>query len=340
MHFKTWSASLVSYFGGGTGFIALPTLKVARMFLANHTANLPVTATTAAVNKGVYAATATPFGSTATCWSMADPANGGWHMDDNDAADADTIHRMWLRSVVAGNNYTQTATAITQTQYVLRNANATASMANATAPLLSSNGTLNVAQQANLPLDTFMMFNVSIVNQLWVTSSGYLAVAPTLNSTGIEPPPFPIPTSGFNLSYPGPALLLGAAPRALRGVWVDPAITIADMTFCILRVSFNRNPTTNRTVNVLDFEVTFARDTTYQYIEIRGNISGRNSMTCSVCTAFLSLTCFTPAHLHSAEHRHTLVRWIGIRGRICSTLFLQAAPMCVTRTSPTWASGA
>jgi hypothetical protein len=96
--------------------------------------------------------------------------------------------------------------------------------------------------------------------------------------------------SGFNASQPGIVLLLGAADRLLLHASCTPVTSVGrlglDYVACVLR--FNANATAAASVWV-DFEVTFARDATYQYIEVRAGKSvtyGGTSGTWGLSDAF------------------------------------------------------
>lgn len=262
MHFKTWAKSLQDYMTTGNGSISLPAFRFSNKKLPGHTATLPDAANFTSVDKGNYSLTATPFSSTTAKWSLADPNNGGWRMDDVLPTDVNTIHQVWVRSVVTGNNYTLGVLGAGTSALVLRNANGTASMNNASLPLYDTLGNATRFQRVPFPTGMdFMMWNVSIADKLWVTPTGYLAFSPQ----SFMPP---LITSGF--SNTGPALLLGAHPRALRTVWMSPAFKIADLQFCVLGINTHAQPKpTSSKTNLLNYEITFAKDAAFQYIEVR-----------------------------------------------------------------------
>lgn len=271
LHFKTWAPSFLSYVTQGSGTVDVKLFKFYGETFADHTAFLPLAATLAGdsittsepyydpgtndtatdTTTGDYAITYQPFGSLDYVWSV-----DGWLVDESaSAAIGSTVHQMWVRR-----NMKDLAPLERTAEVVNGNTTADMTVSTSTNYILNSAGSASVMQQVTLPTDWFM-FGVNVTEKTWATSAGYLQFSATQE---------PLVLEGLASSPPYPALLLGAAPRLLRRLWLSNATLSQAINMTYFKMYLNFDARTNGTNFSLDYEVTFARKDPFQYIEVRG----------------------------------------------------------------------
>ena len=171
---------------------------------------------------------------------------------------ADSVHQVWVRQALPAAN----ATVAAKSSFVVEG-NVAATMLTTAQPLVTATQQDGFAKPFTLtgPVP-FYAFGVDVTSRMAFTSEAYLSLA---YASGLDA----VPNSGFNATYPGPALHFGAANRALKALTLNLPMTVGDLVSQTAVVQYD--PIfTGSSGWFQNYEVAFARDKTNQFIEIRG----------------------------------------------------------------------
>jgi hypothetical protein len=260
LHFRTWATSLVSYFKTGGGS-AIPTqLTTQSVTLDDHSATLLSCVNTSSADQGNYASTATPFacGTAANEWNIGD--DGYWSAA---TLDQTTLHQMWVRPSTLY-NASRTATSSSLVSSSSRLAVMTHPDLDASTTFSGNSG--DSYRTMWLPF-AFNFFSVnygadSTTGGLSLGDNGYITLG--YNSTV---------ASITSASSPGAGLFLGAADRALLYYGLTPSQTEGGLTYATAVIRYYSSAT-GANEDQVNLEVTFAKNSVNQFIEIRaGTIS-------------------------------------------------------------------
>jgi hypothetical protein len=258
LHFSTWAPSLVSYFKTGAGPAIPGQLKtqVEKLPVYGNTATLLTCVNASTADEGDYAPTARPFGCSASNeWNVGE--GGYWSVDEhNPSSTYATLHQVWVRPSV----YWRHAHTL-NTSVVLPGSR----LAVMSDPALVTKyeGNITVAPDTFHPFVlpfTFNFFSVNYGNTggLSLGDNGYITIG--YNSTV---------TSITNASFPGAGLFLGAANRSLLfyGLTTEQNPTNG-LKYATAVIRYYSSPT-GVDEDEVNLEVTFAKNSVNQFIEIR-----------------------------------------------------------------------
>jgi len=262
LHFKTWAKSVVSYFTTGQGSINMIGLRFMRTLLANHTGSLTSGAVAGGANRGALAMTDRPFNAAGAHWSIRD-SSGYWRADEASlgAMDAskDTLHQIWIRQAPPPPELLQ------RTDYIA-NSDVSATLVTNGPPIVSG----AIAKEANakpnsvarITLDfPFYVFGADVFDRMAFTTEAYLAFAfdPATGADSV--------TTNVTATPVGPSLHFGSADRTIKALTLNAPVLVFGLTAQTAVLVYD--PWTYSSGSFMKYEITFARDGTSQYIEIR-----------------------------------------------------------------------
>ena len=225
--------------------------------------SLTTGAVAGSADRGALAMTDRPFYAEKAHWSIRD-SSGNWRVDEaasgTTIASTNTLHQIWIRQAPP------TPELPPRSSYIADN-DVSATMVTNGPPIVSSstaataNGLLKSVSPITLDFP-FYVFGADVFDRMAFTPEAYLAFAfdPAPGADSV--------TTNVTATPVGPSLHFGSADRYIKALTLNAPVLVFGLTAQTAVLVYDPYPTSS-SGSFMKYEITFAKDGTSQYIEIR-----------------------------------------------------------------------